>query len=121
MNFKVDENLPVEIADILREAGHQASTVVEQGLGGAEDSHIASVCRQEELVLITLDLDFADIRTYPPRILPGVLILRLERQDKPNLLKIFTQLLPILSQGRLEGNLWIVDENRIRVRNGPTY
>jgi predicted nuclease of predicted toxin-antitoxin system len=44
MRFKVDENLPADVAAVLREAGHYASTVLEEGLGGALDSAIASVC-----------------------------------------------------------------------------
>lgn len=32
MLFKVDENLPLAVRDVLRAAGHDASTVFEQGL-----------------------------------------------------------------------------------------
>jgi Domain of unknown function (DUF5615) len=35
MKFKVDENLPLELAVSLREAGHDALTVLDQGLGAA--------------------------------------------------------------------------------------
>jgi hypothetical protein len=35
MKFKVDENLPVEAAVLLREAGHDAATVHDQNLRGA--------------------------------------------------------------------------------------
>ena len=66
MRFKVDENLPVEVAQMLRAAGHEAATVFDQHLGGSADSLIASICQQEERTLVTLDLDFADIRAYPP-------------------------------------------------------
>jgi len=34
MKFKIDENLPLEVAVALREAGHDAMNVVDQGLGG---------------------------------------------------------------------------------------
>jgi predicted nuclease of predicted toxin-antitoxin system len=44
MVFKVDENLPVEIADLLRQAGYDAVTVFDQHLEGSTDSDIASVC-----------------------------------------------------------------------------
>ncbi len=37
MKFKVDENLPAELLDDLRIAGHEAETVPEQGLSGAPD------------------------------------------------------------------------------------
>ena len=32
--FKLDENLPHQAALVLRRAGHDVSTVLEQGLGG---------------------------------------------------------------------------------------
>ena len=57
MNFKIDENLPLEFIDLLREAGHDAVSVLDQQLGGADDSTVAARCRQEHRVLITLDLD----------------------------------------------------------------
>ena len=31
MRFKIDENLPLEVAHLLREEGHEATTVAEQG------------------------------------------------------------------------------------------
>jgi hypothetical protein len=34
MKFKIDENLPVEIAALLQEAGYDATTVLDQELGG---------------------------------------------------------------------------------------
>ncbi len=37
MKFKPDENLGAEIARILREAGHDVSTVYDQKLHGATD------------------------------------------------------------------------------------
>jgi predicted nuclease of predicted toxin-antitoxin system len=41
MKFKIDENLPVEAAESLRQMGYEATTVLEQGLGGGADAHIA--------------------------------------------------------------------------------
>jgi predicted nuclease of predicted toxin-antitoxin system len=47
MRFKVDENLPVEVAQLWREAGHEAATVPDQHLGGGDDLTIASICQRE--------------------------------------------------------------------------
>ena len=44
VRFKLDENLPVELASLLRRSGHDAATVLDQGLGGARDPELASVC-----------------------------------------------------------------------------
>jgi len=62
MKSKIDENLPVEVAELLREAEHDATTVVMQQLGGEADPSIASVCQRENRILITFDTDFADLR-----------------------------------------------------------
>jgi predicted nuclease of predicted toxin-antitoxin system len=62
LRFKADENLPAEVTVILAQAGHDAMSVLAQGLGGQPDPNVATVCQQEGRVLLTLDLDFADIR-----------------------------------------------------------
>jgi len=116
MDFKIDENLPVEVADLLRQVGYDAVTVVEQHLEGASDADIVSVCQEEGRVLITLDTDFADIRAYPPVQFPGLIVLRLHRQDKPHVLEVIERLTPLLSSEPLEHLLWIVEETRVRIR-----
>ena len=58
MRFKVDESLHVEVADLLRGRGHDALTVLDQGLRGRDDHDIADICRSESYVLLSLDLDF---------------------------------------------------------------
>ena len=77
MKFKIDENLPVEVADQLQQANYDALTVYDQDLVGAIDENIADVCLAEGRVLVTLDLDFADIRAYPPEKYPGTILMRL--------------------------------------------
>ena len=116
MRFKVDENLPVEVAQLFQEAGHEATTVLDQQLGGSRDATVASICQQETRVLVTLDLDFADIRTYPPAHYAGVIVLRLRRQDKPHVLAVCARTVSLLAQEPLTQRLWIVEENRIRIR-----
>jgi hypothetical protein len=60
VQFKVDENLPLEVAEVLRKEGYDARTVLEQGLGGEADADVASLCQREGRALLTLDTDFAD-------------------------------------------------------------
>ena len=67
LKFKLDENLPAETVDLLAQAGFDAATVHGQRLTGEADQKIASACQLEQRVLITLDLDFGDIRAYPPK------------------------------------------------------
>jgi hypothetical protein len=56
--FKIDENLPIEIRELLRVGGFDALTVLDQNLGGRPDTDVAAVCLSEGRVLLTFDLDF---------------------------------------------------------------
>ena len=116
MQFKMDENLPLQLKELFAEAGHDAVTVLDQGLGGAPDSSIASVCLAEGRVLVTQDLDFADIRTYPPEQCHGIVVFRLSNQSRDTLLSVGARLLESLTGGSLGGQLWIVEDQRIRIR-----
>jgi predicted nuclease of predicted toxin-antitoxin system len=117
VRFKVDQNLPVEVAEALRGAGHDARTVYEQGLGGTLDPRLAEIVRAEARALVTLDVGLGDIRTYPPADYPGLIVLRPPHQDKPTVLRVFTRVLPLLERETLVGRLWIVDERRVRIRD----
>ncbi|MEM0963950.1 MAG: DUF5615 family PIN-like protein [Bacteroidota bacterium] len=117
MRFKLDENLPSDAAGVFRGAGHDAVTVLDQAMGGAPDPNVAEVCRNEGRVLVTLDTDFADIRAYPPSEHPGLLVLRLRKQDKTSVLDVLRRVMPLLETEPLAGRLWIVDGERIRVRS----
>ena len=119
MRFKIDDNLPVEVAELLEQQGHDATTVMDEGLGGGKDPRLAVVCREERRALVTLDTDFADIRAYPPELHSGLIVLRLSRQDKPYVLGIARRLVRQLSKESaepVEGRLWIVEDVRIRIR-----
>ena len=81
MRFKLDENLPIQLKGLFTESGHDV-TVLEQGMGGATDSDVASACLAEKRILVTQDMDFADIRMYPPGEHPGIVVFRLPRQTR---------------------------------------
>ena len=117
VKFKVDENMPVEVAALLVTAGHDALTVPDQQMGGHADPAVAEVCRHEGRALVTLDLDFADIRAYPPADYPGIIVLRLSRLDKHRVCSAVQRLSPTLDQEPLTGKLWIVDETTVRIRS----
>jgi predicted nuclease of predicted toxin-antitoxin system len=116
MKFKIDENLPIEVSRLLGQAGHDAVTVVAQELSGSPDADIASVCQSESRALITLDTDFADIRLYPPAEYPGLIVLRLRSQAKPHVLEIVNHLTRLFQREVVAGRLWIVEEERVRIR-----
>ena len=118
MKFKIDENLPVEAAEILRELGFEADTVGDEVLSAADDSVIADQVRREGRILLTLDLDFANIQAYPSDQHAGIIVLRLARQDKPTVLAYVRRIAAALDRRCPIGELWIVQRDRIRFRRG---
>ena len=117
MRFKVDQNLPVEVAEALRGAGHDAATVYEQQLAGVPDPQLGAIIQREARGLITLDTGFGDIRTYPPHDYQGLVVLRPPSQDKPTVLRLFAAVVSLLEYEPLIGRLWMVEEHRIRTRS----
>lgn len=117
MLFKADENLPAEITELLRQHGHDAKSVHDQGLMGFADPAVAAVCQVEKRAIVTLDLDFADIRNYPPANYAGIIVLRPAVQLVPALIRMMDKVLALLGAEPLEGHLWIVDDHRVRIRD----
>lgn len=118
MKFKIDENLPVEIAELLQSADYDAVTVIDQGLKGQDDLRVVEVCHEEGRILMTFDLDFADVYTYPPQQFPGFMVLRLRRQDKHHVIRAVRRIIPLMEREPLEHHLWIIEENRVRIWGG---
>jgi predicted nuclease of predicted toxin-antitoxin system len=111
MLFKTDENLPVEVTDLLKQHGHDAISVPEQNMVGEQDTQFAQVCQKELRAMVTLDLDFCDIRTYPPEDYPGIIVLRPAVQNITSLLRLVQQVILLLGQEQLARHLWIVDDS----------
>ena len=81
MRVKLDENLPAQLKSLFTD------TVIGE-LGGAEDMDVATPCIGEERVLVTQDLDFADIRTYPPAEYFGIVVFRLSTAARDAILQV---------------------------------
>ena len=116
MRAKLDENLPVEAAELLRTAGWECDSVYDEGLAGADDPDVAAACQAGARVLFTLDLDFADIRAYPPSEYVGIVVLRPTEPSRRQVLQLVSRVLPVLSAEWMEHRLWIVEPARVRVR-----
>ena len=114
--FKMDENLPETAAVLLRAAGHDVTTALEEGLGGVADPRVVAVCRTEGRALLTLDRGLGDIRAYPPAEYHGIVVLRARDQEIDTILALIRRFIALLGTRSLVGTLWIVDERRVRVR-----
>jgi predicted nuclease of predicted toxin-antitoxin system len=89
-----------------------------------DDETITNRARSENR--ITLDLDFSNIRAYTPDEYAGIIVLRLKTQDKPTVLSYIRRFAAAVEKRSPEGELWIVQNDRIRFRQGsqsdsPTF
>ena len=116
MLVKLDENLPILLKHVFTESGHDAATVADEGIGGATDAEVASACLIEDRVLVTQDLDFANIRTYPPSLYPGIIVIRLGSQSRNRLLEVGYVLVNALANSSPKGQTWILEDARLRTR-----
>ncbi len=114
--FKLDENLPRLAHALLVGAGHDAHTVNDEQLDGCPDDRILDACKDEDRILVTLDLDFADIRRYPPSTHRGIWILRPPTQSIENVLAVINGALALLGREQATNRLWIVESNSVRIR-----
>jgi predicted nuclease of predicted toxin-antitoxin system len=116
VKFKVDENLPEELTQLLRDSGWDTASVDQQHLSGADDPRLAKICAAEKRILITFDRGFSNLKRYSSGGLAGIIVFRLKRQDKPHVLQVSAQLVQELHRRELHNELWIIHESRIRIR-----
>ncbi len=115
--FKLDENIPWRVEPALRDLGMDVETANSEGFAGAPDPDLLAACLLEDRILVTLDLDFADIRMYPPGSHRGVWVLRPAVQSFVSVLDLVLSGVRLSSVERTTGQLWVIDEKRVRIRD----
>ena len=97
MKLKLDENISRHLKSILNQKGHEARTAEDEGLLGKIDVEVGAIAKTEGRMLFTLDLEFANLRKFPPGSHPGVVLFRPQsmgpltvnkRKDPGTLLKV---------------------------------
>ncbi|MGH6815358.1 MAG: DUF5615 family PIN-like protein [Hyphomicrobiaceae bacterium] len=83
MKIKLDENIGLAAAAFLRAAEHDVAMVRDQGLAGAPDDELFSVCAKEKRILIPFDRDFGHILRFPPHESAGIVVLDVVGRASP--------------------------------------
>ena len=114
--IQLDENLSRTLADYLVGRGFDVETVVGEGLSGIIDTELwAKVCEEDRL-LVTADLGFADIRKLALGNHPGVLLLRTRRPGRNTTLDVLKRVVLEFNFDWLFDCLIVADERRTRIR-----
>ena len=118
MRFLLDANMPRSVLALFAQHGHEVEHVKDIGFGAAPDREIADRARTDGAVLVTRDLDFADVRRFPPQTAPGFLVLRIpDDWTAPRIVALLARFLSMDSLvASLPGHLAILDQRQARFR-----
>jgi predicted nuclease of predicted toxin-antitoxin system len=116
--IKVDEDLPSEVCDLLRDAGYDARTVIEQGMAGVADEALWQTVQQERRCLLTADKGFANAVHFPPGSHEGVVLLRLARESRAGYVRLVQAMLASLNLESVRGAIVVIAPDVIRIHRG---
>jgi predicted nuclease of predicted toxin-antitoxin system len=116
VKFKLDENLPVELASDLRGLGYDVDTVHDEGLCGAADPAILDAAFVADRILFTLDKGIANLQRYPVREHAGVVLFRPDTSGRGAVIAFVRERLQKVLEVDLANRLTVVGPFRIRFR-----
>ena len=111
MHFKLDENIPLQLAKQIETQGYSVSSVFSEKISGTSDKKLLNVCVDNDYVLITLDKDFINSRKHK-----GIILLRLRSQGVLAVSDAFEKLRKKMNLLQTKDVLVIVENEHIRIR-----
>ena len=119
MRFLVDANLGVGVAAWLRQRGHDAVHLREEGLQRLPDPEVWAKAVAEGRVLLTCDLDFGEIIVRAGGRSVSLVVVRMFAVDPPRVIQRLDKILASYGAVLTQGAVVVVDEARVRVRRLP--
>ena len=120
MRFLIDNALSPQVAELLRQAGHDAVHVRDFDMQDASDEAIFELAQKEYRYLISADTDFGTLLALRQEISPSVILLRRPSQRRPvEQVQLLLSNLPPISEAISQGAIISVEETRIRGRELP--
>lgn len=115
MKIKLDENLPFQLATLLKKFGHHVHTTHEEGLIGRADHEIWERAQKEARFLITQDMNFSNARQFAPGTHCGILLVRLHSPNRRNLIERVGELFQKENVDEWAGCFVVATERKVRV------
>ena len=120
MKFLIDNPLSPQVAEGLRQIGHDAVHIREHGLQAADDEIIFERAASEERILVSADTDFGTLLALRQATKPSVILFRWPTLRLPGAqVVVLSSNLPQIVEPLEQGCIVIIEETRIRVRRLP--
>ena len=117
MKLKLDENLSRHLKHVLIELNLDVMTAAEQGLLSKSDKVVAATAKAEGRILLTLDVEFADLRKYPPGTHPGIILFRPRTFGPMAVNRLVEKFIRGTDIHSLAGCVVVVEPMQIRIRS----
>ncbi len=112
----LDHCVPRRYLGLLQAWGYDANAMTDHIPADAPDSDVIALAAELDAVLLTVDLDFANILDYPPADYGGIVVMRYDAADEAAVDATLQTALADLYRDDLKGVLVIVSPTRYRVR-----
>ena len=88
MKIKLDHNLSRHLQAALEVFGHDVDTAFDEDLARATDKEVLRQASEQNRILFTLDTDFLNLKSYPPKDHAGIVVFRPTRQVALAIMKV---------------------------------
>ena len=119
MKFLADMGISPQTVSFLQTEGYDAIHLMDQGLRRLSDGDIFEKARVESRIILTHDLDFADILAVTQALFPSVIIFRLRNMKPQNVNRYLQTILNQHQADLTQGTVISVTEGQIRKRHLP--
>ena len=119
LRFFADQCVGSEIIRMLREGGNEVLKLSDHISPDSPDPAVIAKAQELGCILLSLNGDFADLITYPPRKYGGIVALQV-RNHPEVVARLMRRLMDYLSahleQDEYQQKLFLVEVHRIRIR-----
>ena len=119
MKFLVDMPLSPKTVEFLKNLGYEVVRVSELGMAKSKDKDIFDYAKQNEMVLLSMDLDFGNILAYTHSKKPSVIIFRLQYPSPEHVNSLLSSNLSNIKKDLMKGAIVIIEDLKIRIRDLP--
>ncbi len=114
----LDNCVPRKYRALLESWGYPVRFLHDYGSADAADDQVIALAQELDAILLTVDMDFANILRYPPQDYAGLVVVRYQPLDETELNGALRQALADLYRDGLRQVLVVVASSAYRIRRG---